>query len=157
MMTEGKVDGVNDMIKDVAVWVFMIALAIVILITWPLFICCCLLGCCYFNKNFKAGMFGFIYYCIAMGLYLGVVISSIIGFTSANTFVHSFNGSTCSLINFVYHTVNGEEKQTLPRWIGVQNIVQALKNITIPLNVIESNYDSAFNPPTTDNYDVVYK
>ena len=158
MLTEGKLSNYNDAIKDVVVWVFMIALAIIILITWPLFICCCVLGCCCFNKNVKAGMCGFIYYCIAMGLYFGVVVSSIIGFTSANTFVHSFNGSTCSLINFVYHTVNEEEKEEMPKWIGVQNIVQALKNISEPLDVIETNYDAAFNnPPTTTEYDKSYK
>ena len=158
MLTEGKLSNYNDAIKDVVVWVFMIALAIIILITWPLFICCCVLGCCCFNKNVKAGMCGFIYYCIAMGLYFGVVVSSIIGFTSANTFVHSFNGSTCSLINIVYHTVNGEEKEEMPKWIGVQNIVQALKNISEPLDVIETNYDAAFNnPPTTTEYDKSYK
>ena len=158
MLTEGKLSNYNDAIKDVVVWVFMIALAIIILITWPLFICCCVLGCCCFNKNVKAGMCGFIYYCIAMGLYFWVVVSSIIGFTSANTFVHSFNGSTCSLINFVYHTVNGEEKEEMPKWIGVQNIVQALKNISEPLDVIETNYDAAFNnPPTTTEYDKSYK
>ena len=69
MLTEGKLSNYNDAIKDVVVWVFMIALAIIILITWPLFICCCVLGCFCFNKNVKAGMCGFIYYCIAMGLY----------------------------------------------------------------------------------------
>ena len=45
------------------------------------------------------------------------------------------------MINFVYHTVNGEEKEEMPKWIGVQNIVQALKNISEPLDVIETNYD----------------
>lgn len=55
MLTKGTVTDYNDAIKDVVVWVFMIALAIIILITWPLFICCCLLGCCCFNKNVKAG------------------------------------------------------------------------------------------------------
>ena len=46
----------------------------------------------------------------------------------------------------------------MPKWIGVQNIVQALKNISEPLDVIETNYDAAFNnPPTTTEYDKSYK
>ena len=58
----------------------------------------------------------------------------------------------------MYHTVNGEEKGEMPKWIGVQNIVQALKNISEPLDVIETNYDAAFNnPPTTTEYDKSYK
>ena len=102
------------------------------------------MGCCCFNKNVKAGWCGFVYYVLAMALYFGVVVSSIVGFTSANKFVHSFNGSTCSLINFIYHTANGEEKEELPKWIGTTNIVNVISDLTKPIDAIDDDYTEAF-------------
>ena len=109
------------------------------------------MGCCCFNKNVKAGWCGFVYYVLAMALYLGVVVSSIVGFTSANKFVHSFNGSTCSLINFIYHTANGEEKEELPKWIGATNIVNVISDLTKPIDAIDDDYTQAFG--TGSDYD----
>ena len=83
-----------------------------------------------------------------MGLYLGVIIASIIGFTNAQTFVHSFNGSLCSLIDFAYHTVNGDDRTEFPRWIGVENIVKALDNMTLPLIAVQSDYSNTFESTT---------
>ena len=71
-------------------------------------------------------------------------MSSIVGFTSANKFVHSFNGSTCSLINFIYHTANGEEKEELPKWIGTRNIIDAIQNLSVPIETIKEEHDKVF-------------
>ena len=161
LLTEGEVEGIKDVLSDVAIWVVMIVLAgiiliskkyyFIIIIAWPIFICCCTVGCCCFNKNVKAGWCGFIYYVIAMALYFGVVVSSIVGFTSANKFVHSFNGSTCSLINFIYHNANGEEKEELPKWIGTTNIVNVISDLTEPIDTIDDDYTTAFGPGSDYN------
>lgn len=61
-----------------------------------------------------------------------------------STFVHSFNNSACALTNFIYHTTNGEDKKDLPKWIGVENVVRTVKNLSQPLNVVDKEYVKAF-------------
>ena len=119
--------------------IFIIALA------WPIFLCTCCGNCCCFNKNVKPGILGLIYYIIAVTLNAGVIIAAIVGFARSSKFTSSFDGATCSIINFIEHMKNGEEKTEFPKWIGTNNIVSTLNSLSAPIDTIKSDYSSVFN------------
>ena len=119
--------------------IFIIALA------WPIFLCTCCGNCCCFSKNVKPGILGLIYYIIAVTLNAGVIIAAIVGFARSSKFTSSFDGATCSIINFIEHMKNGEEKTEFPKWIGTNNIVSTLNSLSAPIDTIKSDYSSVFN------------
>ena len=119
--------------------IFIIALA------WPIFLCTCCGNCCCFSKNVKPGILGLIYYIIAVTLNAGVIIAAIVGFARSSKFTSSFDGATCSIINFIEHMKNGEEKTEFPKWIGTNNIVSTLNSLSAPIATIKSDYSSVFN------------
>lgn len=119
--------------------IFIIALA------WPIFLCTCCGNCCCFSKNVKPGILGLIYYIIAVTLNAGVIIAAIVGFARSSKFTSSFDGATCSIINFIDHMKNGEEKTEFPKWIGTNNIVSTLNSLSAPIDTIKSDYSSVFN------------
>ena len=127
--------------------IFIIALA------WPIFLCTCCGNCCCFSKNVKPGILGLIYYIIAVTLNAGVIIAAIVGFARSSKFTSSFDGATCSIINFIEHMKNGEEKTEFPKWIGTNNIVSTLNSLSAPIATIKSDYSSVF--PGTDYNHVV--
>ena len=127
--------------------IFIIALA------WPIFLCTCCGNCCCFSKNVKPGILGLIYYLIAVTLNAGVIIAAIVGFARSSKFTSSFDGATCSIINFIEHMKNGEEKTEFPKWIGTNNIVSTLESLSAPIDTIKSDYSSVF--PGTDYNNVV--
>ena len=127
--------------------IFIIALA------WPIFLCTCCGNCCCFSKNVKPGILGLIYYIIAVTLNAGVIIAAIVGFARSSKFTSSFDGATCSIINFIEHMKNGEEKTEFPKWIGTNNIVSTLDSLSAPIATIKSDYSSVF--PGTDYNNVV--
>ena len=79
-----------------------------------------------------------------MVLYLGVIIASIIGFTKSGKFTSSFDGATCSMINFLEHLTNGEDKTDFPKWIGTNNIVAELENLDKVTQTVEDEYPNVF-------------
>ena len=119
--------------------IFIIALA------WPIFLCTCCGNCCCFSKNVKPGILGLIYYIIAVTLNAGVIIAAIVGFARSSKFTSSFDGATCSIINFIEHMKNGEEKTEFPKWIGTNNIVSTLNSLSAPIATIKSDYSGVFN------------
>ena len=58
--------------------------------------------------------------------------------------MHSFNGATCSLINFVNYTTNGEEKEEMPKWKGTLKIIDAIQNLSVPIETIKEEYEKVF-------------
>ena len=69
--------------------------------------------CMCFSKNYTHDIRSLIYYIITVALNAGVIISAIVGFARSSKFTSSFDGATCSSINFIEHTMNGEEKTDL--------------------------------------------
>ena len=130
--------------------IFIIALA------WPIFLCTCCGNCCCFSKNVKPGILGLIYYIIAVTLNAGVIIAAIVGFARSSKFTSSFDGATCSIINFIEHMKNGEEKTEFPKWIGTNNIVSTLNSLSAPIDTIKSDYSSVFNGNDYDNVVIGY-
>jgi len=59
------------------------------------------------------------------------------------------NGTTCAVMVFYKDTFNGQNSTATPRWLGINQVGNALDNTIIALNTIVSNEGSAF--PSTDD------
>ena len=64
-------------------------------------------------------------------------------------FDNYFNGSSCALINFFDHTIEGENSTALPRWGGTLDIQHALQGTIQSVNKLNEGYDNTFGIPTT--------
>ena len=64
-------------------------------------------------------------------------------------FDNYFNGSSCALINFFDHTIEGENSTALPRWGGTLDIQDALQGTIQSVNKVNEGYDNTFGIPTT--------
>ena len=64
-------------------------------------------------------------------------------------FDNYFNGSSCALINFFDHTIEGENSTALPRWGGTLDIQDALQGTIQSVNKLNEGYDNTFGIPTT--------
>ena len=141
----GSLSQVKDSIKDLAQYLILIILGIFFLITYPFILCCFCGSCMCFNQNVKRGLCGIICYIITECFMVGIITCSVIGLASSGKFISYFNGSSCSLLNFFDHTVDGENSTTFPKWGGTEPIAQALEGTKGTLGIIDQKYDDAFD------------
>ena len=109
-----------------------------------MFLCCWCCGCCCFKAKGEAGLCGLISFIVSVALNAGVLIGASVGLGYSGKFVSYFNGSSCSLISFFEHALNGDESETLPRWGGTNNIQVAFQSTSNSLTTIGSKYDSVY-------------
>ena len=153
----GSLSQVKDSIKDLAQYLILIILGIFFLITYPFVLCCLCCSCMCFNQNVKRGLCGIICYIITEFFMVGIITCSAIGLASSGKFISYFNGSSCSLLNFFEHTVDGENSTTFPKWGGTEPIAQALEGTKGTIGTIDQKYDGAFkednDATTTSDYE----
>ena len=85
--------------------------------------CCC---CCFKKSNCKIPCFAF-----TLVFYALVIAVSIYGLTQSNKIFTGLADTECSLLKFIDQILDGETKQDLPRWAGIngiKNILTGLKN-----------------------------
>ena len=86
---------------------------------------------------------------------LGILACCISAFVTVNRFGFALEGSWCAVDRIYYDSINGQLKQTEPRWEGVDNITNILKNFkdfsTTVKDDIKIDLDNL--PITSDNED----
>ena len=104
--------------------------------------CCC---CCCKKPNCKIPCFIFTYVFFAL-----VVAVCIYGLSQANKIFVGLADSECSALKFFDQVLNGETKQTLPRWAGIRSINQILIDLNTTLNSLTGDtYDQLGTHYTT--------
>lgn len=86
-------NGIGDFLLGMLAYIVMIALGIISLISiishiysilvWPVLWCLCCCKCCCFNKSKKIGLSAYIHYGVSIGLFTGILVSSVIGLTQS--------------------------------------------------------------------------
>ena len=120
-----------------------------------MFLCCWCCGCCCFKAKEEAGLCGLVSFIVSVALDAGVLIGAIVGLGYSGKFVSYFNGSSCSLISFFDHALNGDESDTLPRWGGTNNIQIAFQSTNTSLATIGGGYTNVYNDNTANNYHIL--
>ena len=93
--------------------------------------CCC---CCLKKKTCKIPCFIFTF------LFYGLVVAvCLYGLTQSNKIFKGLINVECSLLKLLEQVVDGEIKQTLPRWIGISGIQELLGNLNTQINNLKDN------------------
>ena len=83
--------------------------------------CCC---CCFKKPNCKIPCFAF-----TLVFYALVIAVSIYGLTQSNKIFTGLADTECSLLKFIDQILDGETKQDLPRWAGINGIKNILTGL----------------------------
>ena len=88
--------------------------------------CCCDCCCCCCLKKTSCKVPCFIFTYVFYGLVVGI---SLYGLIQSNKIFVSLSDTECSILKFFEQVLNGEIKQSLPRWAGIEGIQGMLQGI----------------------------
>ena len=100
------------------------------------FCCCCNCCCCCCCKKSGCKIPCFI---MTYALYALVVVVCIYGFSQSNHIFVGLADTECSILRFFGEIIDGETKNSLPKWAGMSGIQNILTNIEQTLNDIKDN------------------
>jgi len=122
--------------------------------------CCCNCCCCCCLKKTSCKVPCFIFTYVFYGLVVGI---SLYGLIQSNKIFVSLSDTECSILKFFEQVLNGEIKQSLPRWAGIERIKdilngvkgsienlsgESISNLNKKMDTISSNPDEAGLIPT---------
>ena len=93
--------------------------------------CCC---CCCKKKNCKIPFFIFTYIFYALA-----VVVCIYGFSQTNKIFVGMADTECSILKFLDQVLDGETKEEMPRWAGIEGINTILNNLYGVINRMKTN------------------
>ena len=93
--------------------------------------CCC---CCCKKKNCKIPCFIFTYIFYALA-----VVVCIYGFSQTNKIFVGMADTECSILKFLDQVLDGETKEEMPRWAGIEGINTILNNLYGVINIMKTN------------------
>ena len=97
--------------------------------------CCCCCCCCFEKPGCKLPIFIFNYL-----LYALIISFSIYGMVKSKKIFEGFANIECSLLQFFDQILKGENKETTPKWIGINKIEMFFKDLeSTLLNMKEEN------------------
>ena len=89
--------------------------------------CCCCCCCKKTSCKIPCFIFTFVFYAL-------VVAVCVYGLTQSNKIFTGLANTECSLLKLLEQVVDGEIKQTTPRWIGISGINDLLDNLVDQIN-----------------------
>ena len=147
--------------KHIIISVAALVLALLTLIFWPLccFCCCCNCCCCCCCKKKCCKFPCFI---ITMVMYATIAACCVYGFSQSNNLFTGLSSMVCAVLKFSGEVLDGETKDTVPKWAGVgglqdsfdelKQIIGRIKNQSYDdMLANEANYEQA-----KDNMDTFF-
>ena len=119
--------------------------------------CCCDCCCCCCLKKTSCKVPCFIFTYVFYGLVVGI---SLYGLIQSNKIFVSLSDTECSILKFFEQVLNGEIKQSLPRWAGIEGIREKLNQLETTINGLSgttySNLQNSIDntlPQSRSNFD----
>ena len=138
--------GWNNYLDHIGLFFFFVALAFISLFLWVMNWICWRNKCCCFeflhnpvNKR--------IAWWICLTFLIGILACCISGCVSVVRFGWAIEGAWCGLDRLYYDSLNGQLKDTDPKWKGFQNAYEVLDNLT---NFIIDIRGKTINYPTDE-------
>ena len=113
------------------------------------FCCCCNCCCCCCCKKSCCKIPCFV---ITYALYALVVAVCIYGLSQSNHIFVGLADTECSILRFFGELIDGESKETKPKWAGMSGIQNILDDLDLTLNNIKTNSLNELNTKI-DNLD----
>ena len=104
--------------------------------------CCCDCCCCCCLKKTSCKVPCFIFTYVFYGLVVGI---SLYGLIQSNKIFVSLSDTECSILKFFEQVLNGEIKQSLPRWAGIERIKGILFDIKTRVTSLSGDVHSQLN------------
>ena len=131
----------GDNIKDYIMHLIPVLIFLVIaILSLPGWLVCCICSCCkcYCCSCCQKPVCKLPFYIVTMVIYaLGICIS-IYGLSQSNIIFVGLADTECSLLKFIGEVLNGETKQTTPRWGGITNIVKTFEDVITKIDGLDT-------------------
>ena len=114
------------------------------------FCCCCNCCCCCCCKKTGCKIPCFIFTYI---FYLVAIFVCIYGLTQSNQIFKGIADTECSFLRFVEELLDGETKEKLPKWAGIEGIISILDQINGKLENLEGTRINNINQHIEDLLD----
>ena len=144
---EGEDDLTNNIIaygKHLLPTLIFLVVALLCIPGWIMccFCCCCNCCCCCCCKKPCCKIPCFV---ITFGLYALVVAVCFYGLSQSNHIFVGIADTECSILRFVDEVVDGESKETLPKWAGFNGIKGLLEDLKTTINSLGSETATDLN------------
>ena len=94
---------------------------------------CCFFGCCKKSKCKLPFMI------VVSIMNIGIIISSLFGLIKTKDIFLEKSNSECSILRFINEILEEENKNTLPRWGGIDQVIDLLQNTASEINLMASS------------------
>ena len=120
-------------------FLIIFVIGILSIIGWMICCCCsccdcCCCCCCCKKEGCKVPcfIFTYIFYALAIG-------ACIYGLTQSNKLLEGLADTECSVMKLMEDVSYGENKNTLPKWIGIQGINKLLTDLKNSINTLKTD------------------
>lgn len=140
-------------IEHIGIFFFFVACAGVSIIVWVFNWICWLNQCCCCDFLHNPINKRFVWWTSFIFL-LGILACCISGFVTTNRFGFSLQGAQCSFNRFYYDVINGQLKDSEPKWNGTSKIIPVIQEIQTFVSS-SSSYsidDVEYTPTNCDSY-----
>ena len=105
---------------------------------WIVCICmsiyrCCCCSCC------KKPECRLPFFVVVSVMNLAVIITCIVGLGKTNKIFKGVVNTECSFLRFINEVVDGESKNTLPKWGGIEGILHILNRTSVEIEIMSSD------------------
>jgi hypothetical protein len=131
--SENKSSKFRDYTWDITIFVLLFVLmllSIIGLITCTI-CCCCNCKCCDFCIN-KSCLLPCFVICTLMNLI--IIICCIIGLCKTKSNFRGAANGECAILHFINEGINGESKESYPKWLGINGTIDMLNKTYSQLN-----------------------
>ena len=138
---EGSIDvqeKLTPYIKHLFPVIFFLAVTILAIPGWVMCCSCCCANCCC-CCCLKKSICKLPFFIITYACYGIVFVVSIYGLSQSNSIFVGLADTECSLLKFVGDVLYGENKETTPKWGGIENIKDKLDQTSIQFQNIKND------------------
>ena len=143
-----KDDATTYIMHILPIFVFLV-IGILTLPAWPVccFCCCCNCCCCCCCKKpgckIPCFIFTYVFYALSVAI-------CIYGLTQSNSVFVGIADTECSMLKFFDQVLEGEMKQSLPRWAGIDGISDIIQDINDQIEQLRSGTLNQLNQQISD-------
>lgn len=151
-LIDGKTDNVMSYLMTIIPFAVFIVLGILSIFGWLFCCCCCCCPCCCCNQtNKNQYLCRSVAFIVSMALFSLIVGLSLYGFFKLSDIMKGLSGMSCAVFKLYLEILNGQSVEKLPKWTGVNGIVNTLNDIQATVNQLVKDKDNIFTSKNTFN------
>ena len=137
--SEGEMEqNAKDYVMHLLPVIVFLALAFLSLPIWFIYCICCCSNCCCCCCC-KKQICKIPFFIVAAAFYALILGISVYGLSQSNSIFVGLADTECSLLKFISEVLNGETKETKPKWAGISGIKGLFEETIVEVNRIDTN------------------